>query len=61
MSCSGDRTIRIWDVKSCCSIKTFIGHTKAINSVVYSPCGKYIASGSSDKTIKIWNIDLETC
>jgi len=30
-------------------------HTKEVNSVCYSPDGKTIASGSADKTIRLWN------
>lgn len=35
-------------------IEQLNGHTDAIASVAYSPDGKYIASGSNDKTIRIW-------
>ena len=31
------------------------GHQGAIASVVYSPDGKFIVSGSWDKTVRIWN------
>ncbi|BCU11864.1 serine/threonine-protein kinase [Microcystis aeruginosa] len=36
--------------------KTLTGHSYRVNSVVYSPDGRYLASGSLDKTIKIWEV-----
>lgn len=33
----------------------FIGHKRAINSISISPDGRFMASGSNDKTIRIWN------
>ncbi|MFN5971066.1 MAG: protein kinase domain-containing protein [Microcystis sp.] len=33
--------------------KTLTGHSDSVQSVVYSPDGRYLASGSGDKTIKI--------
>jgi WD40 repeat protein len=35
----------------------FPGHEDAVNSISFSPDGKTIASGSWDKTIKLWNIE----
>jgi WD40 repeat protein len=35
-------------------------HIQAINSIVLSPCGRYLATGSMDKTIKIWDVDTLT-
>ena len=34
-----------------------VGHAAWVNSVCYSPDGKYIASGSDDKTVKIWEVE----
>ena len=31
-------------------------HEQPIWSIAFSPDGKYFASGSSDHTIKLWNI-----
>eukprot|EP00026_Physarum_polycephalum_P006216 Phypoly_transcript_06258.p1 GENE.Phypoly_transcript_06258~~Phypoly_transcript_06258.p1 ORF type:complete len:508 (+),score=83.16 Phypoly_transcript_06258:139-1662(+) len=35
---------------------TLKGHTGAVYTAMFSPCGKYIASGSFDKTARIWDI-----
>ena len=36
-------------------IRTLKGHTDDVESVAFSPDGQTIASGSSDKSIKLWN------
>ena len=36
--------------------QTFEGHTAQVASVVFNPDGKTLASGSSDCTIKLWNV-----
>jgi len=36
--------------------KTLTGHSDSVQSVVYSPDGRYLASGSGDKNIKIWEV-----
>jgi hypothetical protein len=33
------------------------GHENYVNSISFSPDGKTLATGSSDKTIKLWNLD----
>ncbi|MBV6341484.1 hypothetical protein [Candidatus Magnetobacterium casense] len=32
-----------------------VGHAGSVNSISYSPDGRFIASGSGDKTVKIWD------
>jgi WD40 repeat protein len=37
------------------------GHTSAVTSVAISVDGKYIVSGSTDLTIRIWNMETMEC
>ncbi len=57
ISCSWDRTIRIWQVETAECLLILHGHEDCVMSAKFSPNGKMIASGSQDKTVRIWEID----
>ncbi|ELS32234.1 MULTISPECIES: WD40 repeat domain-containing protein [Pseudanabaena] len=54
-----DRTLgRLWEViYNIREANRLEGHNKSVTSVAFSPDGKTIASGSNDKTIKLWNLE----
>ena len=56
-----DNTISLWDVQTGGVIKSFHGHTKHIFSVSISADCAMIASGSWDRTIRLWDIQTEKC
>lgn len=48
-------SMRLWDVQTGKLLQTFSEHANDVNDVSFSPDGKWIASGSSDKTIGLWH------
>jgi WD40 repeat protein len=50
-----------YDVTNFRCLKTLTGHSRTVNTVCWSPDGRYLASGSDDENIKIWNANTGQC
>ncbi|CAD8213886.1 unnamed protein product [Paramecium pentaurelia] len=55
-SCSGDNSIRLWDIKTGEQKSKLFGHTSIVYSVYFSPDGTTLASGRDDMSIRIWDV-----
>ncbi len=57
LTSSSDKTAKLWETATGVEVRTFSGHTDAVNSVAFSPDGKYVLTGSTDKTAALWDTD----
>ncbi|MCP4284684.1 MAG: TIR domain-containing protein [Gammaproteobacteria bacterium] len=64
---SSDKQVRVWNITTGELLLTLSGHERKINGVAFSPCLNaetpenecqlYLATGSQDKAIKIWDVN----
>ncbi|XP_071159599.1 striatin-3-like isoform X8 [Mytilus edulis] len=56
-----DRHIRFFDNNTGKLIHSMVAHLDAVTSLAIDPNGLYLLSGSHDCSIRLWNLDSNTC
>jgi U4/U6 small nuclear ribonucleoprotein PRP4 len=59
---SADTCVRLWSLNPDYEFQKSIelkGHEDTVNYIDFHPMGKHIASGSNDKTWKLWDIEYK--
>ncbi|KAI8976819.1 WD40-repeat-containing domain protein [Pilobolus umbonatus] len=57
VSCSEDKTARLWSTQTFSNLVVYKGHNSPIWQVEFGPHGFYFATASHDRTARIWSCD----
>jgi len=58
ISCSGDKTISMWDMRTSHCVQTYLGHKSAINDVKTCAKGDRMVSCDSDGVVYTWDCNM---
>ena len=60
--CAGeDRLVRLFAVDKVAPLRVFVGHLSDVDCVAWHPNVHYVASGSSDKSVRVWDVLTGKC
>jgi WD40 repeat protein len=57
---SYDGSVWLWDVNSKIPGVRLLGHTDAVQAVIFSLVGERLASGAWDGSTRVWDVDKRT-
>ena len=54
VSCGHDKTVKLWTTEQSSCLRIFVGHFSDVDCVAFHPNSNYVASGSSDRSVRLW-------
>lgn len=57
LSCSEDKTVRLWSLETWTCLVAYRGHDNPIWDLQWGPYGHYFLTGSNDRTARLWSTD----
>ncbi len=58
---TGEKKLRVWEIETGQPICILEGHTGLVDSIDFSPDGRFALSGAGDKTVRLWDIEKRRC
>jgi len=58
---TGPSNVKVWDFKSMSVMPRIVGHNSDVVSVVFTPDGERLITGSLDQTVRIWDWKKNRC
>jgi WD40 repeat protein len=56
LAAADDRAVQLWDVATGKRMARLEGHEGKVKCLAYAPDGKCLASGSYDRTVRLWDV-----
>ncbi len=53
-----ENAIQLWDLRTGQVVQTLRGHQKRVTALAVTPNGKVLASGSWDRTVRLWDMNI---
>jgi WD40 repeat protein len=54
---AADKTVKVWDTRNDSPRATLSGHTQGISDIAWTYDAHWVASGSDDRTIRVWDVE----
>jgi len=59
LSCSDDKSVKIWSLPSRRFQCSFLGHTNWVRTACFGPDSTTVASGSDDTTVRLFDVSTQ--